>query len=106
MPDITSITSTLKRAIKNSTRQAQGSRLRHVTLVWRGYIEALREAEVLSDDEHAAIAELLADVPDDPMAEGWKVSGWLASFSDPEADTAVETLDLAAVARARRAAAG
>lgn len=106
MPDIRSISATLKQAIKNSTRQAQGTRLRDVALVWRGYVEALREFEVLSDDEHAAIAELLPDLPDDPLAEGWKAAGWLDSFSDPEADAAVETLDMAAIAHVRRSAAG
>lgn len=106
MPDIRSISATLKQAIKNSTRQAQGTRLRDLTLVWRGYIEALREFDVLSDDEHAAIAELLPDLPDDPLAEGWKAAGWLDSLSDPEADAAIETLNLADLARVRRSAAG
>jgi hypothetical protein len=79
----------------------QGSKQRDVALVWRGYIEALREAEILSDDEHAAIADLLPELPDDPMADGWRAAGWLASFAEPP-DAGVETLDLQTVLNARR----
>lgn len=106
MPDLASLSTTLKRALKNSLRQPQGSRLRDRALVWRGYLEALREFELLSDDEHAALADLLPDIPDDPLAEHWQAAGWLDAFRDPEAEAVVETLDLAALARARRAAAG
>jgi hypothetical protein len=40
---------------------AHGSKQRDVALVWRGYIEALRESNALSDDEHAAVADLLPE---------------------------------------------
>jgi hypothetical protein len=80
----------LKRAVRISMARVEDSKRRDVALVWRGYIEALREAAALSDDEHAAIADLLPDLPDDPMADGWKEDGWLASVADnPEG---VETL--------------
>jgi hypothetical protein len=72
----------LKRAVRISMASVQDSKQRDVALVWRGYIEALRESAALSDDEHAAIADLLPDLPDDPMADGWDASGWLASFAD------------------------
>lgn len=102
MLDSQSLCPTLKRAVRTS--MAQSSQRRDVTLVWRGYIEALREFKILSDDEHGAIADLLPEMPDDPMADGWKATGWLGSFDeqvDPE-----ETLDLATVARLRRRSAG
>jgi hypothetical protein len=81
----------LKRSVRLSMACVQDSKQRDIALVWRGYIEALRETAVLSDDEHAAIADdLLPDLQDDPMADGWKEAGWLASFADdPEG---VETL--------------
>jgi len=70
------------------------------------YIAALRESNVLSDDEHAAIADLLPELQDDPMADGWKAAGWLASFAAPPDADGVETLDLDTIAIIRRSAAG
>src|SRR5262245_10853107 len=89
MPDTKSLAPTLKRAVENSILHVRGTKLLRVVLVWRGYLEALREFHILSDDEHAAIAELLPQLWNDPLAEGWKESGWLDSFADPEADAVV-----------------
>lgn len=99
MLDTQSLCPTLKRAVRTSL--AQGAPLRDVALVWRGYIEALREFKILSDDEHAAIADLLPDIPADPMADGWKAPGWLASFEQPDPE-GVETVDVQTVVSARR----
>jgi hypothetical protein len=100
----TSLSQSLKQAIKRSTRQFKGNRLRDAVLVWRGYLEALREFETLSDEEHALLADLLPEGQDDPLDKGWKASGWLASFGDPEADTGGKTLHLPKVRK--RSAAG
>jgi hypothetical protein len=105
MPDSQSLFPALKRAVRTSMTAAHGSKQRDVALVWRGYIEALREAEILSDDEHAAVADLLPELEDDPMADGWKAAGWLASFAEPPNAEGVETLDLETVAIIRRSAA-
>jgi hypothetical protein len=56
MPERWSLFSTLKRAVATSMRRVHGLKQRDAALVWRGHIEALREYEVLSDDEHAAMA--------------------------------------------------
>lgn len=98
MPDGLSLSPTLKQAVKTSLQRAKGSRQRDIALVWRGYIEALREFQVLSDD--AAIADLLPNVQDDPMADGWKAS-WLASFEQPDPE-GMETVDMKTVVIARR----
>lgn len=101
MPDGLSLSPTLQQAVKTSLQRAKSSRQRDIALVWRGYIEALREFQVLSDDEHAAIADLLPDIQDDPMGDGWKASGWLASFEQPDPE-GVETVDMKAMVVARR----
>jgi hypothetical protein len=106
MPDNQSLLPALKRAVRTSIQRLHGSRQRDVALVWRGYIEALRENQILSDDEHAAVADLLPELADDPLAEGWKAAGWLASFAEPPDAGDVETLDLKTVAMVRRSAAG
>jgi hypothetical protein len=49
---------------------------------------------------------LLPELQDDPMADGWKAAGWLASFAEPPDAKGVETLDLDTVAIIRRSAAG
>src|SRR5271163_673741 len=67
-----------------------------------GVHRALREANVLSDDEHAAIADLLPDLQDDPMTDGWQAAGWLASFAEPPGAEDIETLDLKTVFIVRR----
>jgi len=106
MSDSQSLLPSLKRAVRLSLQRAHCSKQHDVALVWRGYIEGLRENAVLSDDEHAAIADLLPELSDDPLAEGWKAAGWLASFAEPPDAEGVETLDLKTVAMVRRSAAG
>jgi hypothetical protein len=52
MPDSQSLIPALKRAVRTSIGHLHGSKQRDVALVWRGYIEALREADILSDDKY------------------------------------------------------
>jgi hypothetical protein len=40
----------LKRAVRTSMAEVQGAKQRDVVLIWKGYIEALREFEILCTD--------------------------------------------------------
>lgn len=73
---------TVRYGLEVSMRFATGQRQRALVLVWEGYLEGLREFELLSEEAYSSLHELLPKVADNPMPRGVFSSGWADSWDD------------------------
>jgi hypothetical protein len=71
---------TVRYGLEVSLRHAKGQAQRDRVLVWEGYLEALRENELLSEEAYSSLHELLPKVADNPLPRGLK--GWADSWDD------------------------
>jgi hypothetical protein len=73
----------LQHCIENSIRRHHGAMPRDVTLVWEGYLAALSDQELLSEEEYDQARVLLPKLPDNPTdgifttwLDRWDDSPW------------------------------
>jgi hypothetical protein len=74
--------STVRYGLEVSLCHASGQQQRDLVLVWEGYLEGLREYELLSEDAYSSLHALLPKVPDNPVPRGLFCKGWADSWDD------------------------
>lgn len=73
---------TVRYGLEVSLRHAGGERRRDLVLVWEGYLEGLREYELLSEEAYSSLHALLPEVEDNLVPRSGFCTGWADSWDD------------------------